>query len=132
MEDERPENVLARNWSILGGLRNALKDKSLSAEKRKELLDLEARTAATIKELQSKAPLTNADTRTIALNGAAFGVAIAALRICWSWTAWTGYRLSPFEADTQLLYAYMVFWYAAAGAVIFVVARNVLNSIAWR
>lgn len=77
-------------------------------------------------------PRINMTTAKAALNGAAFGAAIAAFRICWNWTAWSGYRMLPFNSQAQLLYAYMVFWYALAGAVIFVVARNVLNSISWK
>jgi hypothetical protein len=132
MDDESPEKVLARNWSILGGLRGALKDKTLSVKDREDLIKLVSFTEATIEGLQrdyrERPMIQNVPTGTVVRNGAAFGAAVAVLRICWNWPV--GNRLWPYSADTQLLYLYMVFWYAAAGAVIFVVARNVLNSIA--
>ena len=58
-----------------------------------------------------------------ALNGAAFGAAIAALRITWGWIG-PG-RVWPYSDAIQTIYWSVVFWFAVAGAVIFVVVGNV-------
>ena len=144
MDEESPERILARNWAILGGLRKALKDESLGATQREELAKLASMTEATIEALQRndrKRPMIrNVATGIVALNGAALGAAIAVIRIIWRWTSpdpFLSYGfiyvlpepLRPYISGYQVIYVITVFWFAIAGAVIFVVARNVLNSI---
>lgn len=133
VEDETPEKVLARNWSILGSLRQALNDPTLPPDKREEMRKLALGTEKIIQATQRKVewgrPHRDMSVKFAALNGAALGAAVAVLRICWTWPLSTGRW--PFYGNVQAVYVYMVFWYALAGAAIFVVARNVLKGF-WK